>query len=473
MGSIKKGIVWSAIEKFSVQGIQFILSIIIARLIEPSAYGAIVIAMVFINFANLFIESGFKDALVQKIDRNERDYHTIFIFNLIIAIILYFVIFVLSNWISAYYDNPELESILKVLSLSLIFSSFSITQIVKLTVALDFEKQTKARLSSSIISGFIGVLLAYTGFEVWALVVQYTLNALLTTIFLMILVKWTPRLIFDFKSFKLLFSFGYKLLLSNVLTLLYIQFTNLFIGKIYSPAQLAFYDRGFHLSQYPSVNVSSIICRVTYPALCSHQNDKDELKAQYLKYLHFACFCIFPLMCILAAVSKPVVLILLTEKWIECASFISVFCAVFFFYPIIESGMVLLNSVGLSNINLKGVIYKRIVSIILLILSIKISVMAVAISLVIGNSVECIINSLLIKKHIGFSIYGQFSHLIDVLVSSIIAGVISYAIVSLADNYMISLLLSLASGLLVYLLCCSIFRVSEISLLKNAIFKII
>lgn len=469
MASVKKGIVWSAIDKFSVQGIQFVLSIIIARLIDPTAYGTLVLAMVFVNFANLFVESGFKDALVQKIDRKDSDYHTVFIFNLIIAIFLYFVIFLASGWISSYYNNPELSKILKILPLSLIFSSLSITQIVRLTVAMDFEKQTKARLASSVISGIIGVCLAYNGFEVWALVIQTTLNSLLTSIFLMLLIKWTPRLIFDYESFKKLFSFGYKLLLSNVLTSLYIQITNLFIGKIYTPAQLAFYDRGFHLSQYPSVNVSSVICRVTYPALCKHQNNRDDLKREYLKFLHFSCFCIFPLMCIIAAVSRPLVLLLLTEKWLGCSSYVSIFCAVFFFYPLIESGMVLMNAVGYSNINLRGVIYKRIASIILLLLTINISVKAVALSLFIGNIIESIINSFLIKNYIGFSLKCQYLRLIDVFISSLVAGCISYLVASFIDNYMLGLILALVSGIITYLLSCSFYNVPEVSMIKKYI----
>lgn len=471
MKSVKKGIVWSAVDKFSVQGVQFVLSIIIARLIEPSAYGTLVIAMVFINFANLFIESGFKDSLVQKIDRQNSDYYTVFLFNLLTAVLLYFVIFFISGWVSSYYNNPQLESILKILSLSLIFSSLSITQIVKLTVDLDFEKLTKTRFSSSIISGLIGIYLAYKGFEVWALVAQNVLNSMLTTIILMILVRWTPKLIFDYSSFKRLFTFGYKLLLSNVLTSLYIQFTNLFIGKVYTPAQLAFYERGFHLSQYPSVNVSNVICRVTYPALCTYQNNKDELKKQYLKYLHFACFCIFPLMGLLAAVSKPVVLLLLTEKWIGCAPFISIFCVVFFFYPLIESGMVLMNAVGYSNINLKGVIYKRAFSIVMLLLTINISVKAVAYGLIIGNIVECIINSVLIKKYIGYSIKSQYIHLIDVFISSVFAGGVAYLLVSIIDNYILGLIVALVGGSLVYFFICFIFRAPEISLLKKIAYK--
>lgn len=462
MYSIKKGIVWSAIDRFSVQGIQFVLSIIIARLISPSAYGILVIAMVFINFANLFVESGFKDALVQKKDRKESDYYTIFIFNLAISLFLYLVIYLLSGYIASFYSNSELENVLKVLPLSLVFSSLSITQLVKLTVDMNFEKQTKARFFSTLVSGFLGILFAFKGFEVWALVIQAITNSFLSSVILMVLVRWRPHFIFDFVSFKKLFSFGYKLLLSNILTSLYIQITNLFIGKIYNPAQLAFYDRGFHLSQYPSVNVSSVICRVTFPALCKQQDNKEELERQYLKYLHFSCFCIFPLMCLLAATSKPVVLLLLTDKWIGCASFISIFCGVFFFYPLIESGMVLLNAVGLSHVNLKGVIYKRLISAMLLFSTVFISVKAVAVGLIFGNIVECIINSLLIRKHIGISVKKQFEHLMDIFVISILAGFSAYMIASVFESFLIGLILSLSLGSIIYLFLCFLFKVPEI-----------
>ena len=236
MSQVSKGFFWSAVERFSIQGVSFVLGIIIARIVSPSAYGLIVMIQVFITFSQLFIDGGFANALIQKKDRNDTDYCTVFIFNMGIALLLYLLFFLCAPLIARFYVEPQLITITRVIALNLIFSSLSIVQKTRLTINLDFKTQTKAGLIAVIISGTTGVFCAYAGLEVWALVIQGLLNQLIGSIMLMYYSRWRPRMVFSVDSFRRLFSFGSKLMLSNILTGIYINLNNLIIGKKYTSA---------------------------------------------------------------------------------------------------------------------------------------------------------------------------------------------------------------------------------------------
>ncbi len=472
MSQVSRGFIWSGIERFSIQGISFLLSIIIARIVSPSAYGLIVMIQVFLTFSQLFIDGGFANALIQKKDRNETDYCTVFIFNMAVALALYLVLFFAAPFIADFYDEPQLKSITRIVSLNLIFSSLSIVQKTRLTINLDFKTQTKAGLLSVIISGTIGIICAYCGFEVWALVVQSLINQVIISVALMSFSHWTPKPIFSFHSFKKLFSFGSKLMLSNILTSIYINISNLVIGKKYTSADLAFYNRGFTLSEFPSVNLAVVLNRVIYPVLTQVQDDRELLTKEYLKYLHLSHYIILPLMGLLFVLANPLIEVLLTPKWLDAVPYLQIFCLNFMLYPIMQQSGNPVAAIGHSGILLKYQLVKRIVSFGILIYTLTISIPAVCWGILAGSAFEAVVNVLICRKEIGVGIRTHIKSQIDVITSTLLVCVIVYFTTSLLSSSLWKLLLGGLLGAILYLGATWIFNFREKEYIESA-FKVI
>lgn len=469
MSKVSQGFFWSAIDHFSVQGLQFVLSIIIARLVSPSAYGAVVMVQVFISFAQVFIDGGFKSALIQKTDRSEKDFSTVFWFNMAVAILLYTIMFMVSPLISLFYDQPELTSLTRIVSLNLVFSSLSITQLVKLQASLDFKTQAKARVISVALSGIIGVICAYKELEAWALVIQSVICTLLTSLLLMHFSHWRPKLLFDRQSFHKLFNFGSKVLFSNFLTTIYMQISNLIIGKFYTPTQLAYYNRGFTLSNVPSVAIVEVMGRTIYPIFCEQQSEDVKLKQSYKKYLRLVNFIILPLMFGVCILSNPIISVLLTDKWIEAAPLLSIFCVAFATYPYqyITGNFIL--AIGKSGMLAKANIVKQGIAFTLLIGSLFISVKAVAYSLLIGNIINVMIGVYCVRKARGISMIEQFIYVTPILCITIISSLLVYIFSSFFSINVIKLCAGLLLYIISYFAICHVFKVEELNIIINII----
>ncbi len=477
MSQVARSFAWSAVERFSVQGISFLLSIIIARIVSPSSYGLIVMVQIFLSFSQLFIDSGFSNALIQKKDRDETDYCTVFFFNLGVAVILYLLLFFFAPLIAKFYDEPKLISVTRVISLNLILSSLSIVQRTRLTINLDFKTQTRASLIAVLISGIIGIICAYNGFEVWALVVQGLINQFCISAALMFFSRWKPKAIFSIQSFKKLFTFGSKLMIANILTSIYVNITNLIIGKKYSSADLALYNRGFTLSQFASINISDVMNRVIYPVLVKVQEDLGALRKEYLKYLHLSYYIILPLMGLLLVLSKPLIGVLLTDKWIGAVPYLQIFCLNFMFYPLqLQSGNPVA-ALGHSGILLKAQIIKRIVSFIILIITLTISIPAVCWGILASSIFETIVNIIVCRKEIGVGFRVHIKTLLDVILSVIIICVIVFFVVLLIPNDLLKVFVGGIIGVILYLIITWIFNIREktyiIQILTNTKSKIL
>ena len=469
MSQVSNGFIWSGIERFSVQGISFILSIIIARIVSPSAYGLLVMVQVFLSFSQLFIDGGFANALIQKKDRDETDYCTVFIFNMVVAMCLYIVLFFAAPIIADFYKEQHLVAIIRVVSLNLLLSSLSIVQRTRLSINLDFQTQTKAGLIAVIISGTIGVICAYRGLEVWALVIQGLVNQSLISFLLMCFSRWRPRIVFSVNSFKRLFSFGSKLMISNILTSIYLNITNLIIGKKYSPADLAFYNRGFTLSQFPSTNLSDVMNRVIYPILTRTQDDLYSLKQEYLKYLHFTHYIVLPLMGLLLVLAEPLVDVLLTPKWLDAVPYIRYFCINFMFYPIMQQSGNPVAAIGHSGILLKAQIVKRCVSFGILIFTLTISIPAVCWGIMASSAFETLVNVLICRKEIGVGIRDYLKSQSNVILSVLIICSIVFFAISFIPSALMKLLLGGLLGIVLYLLSTWLFNFQEKKYLIEAI----
>lgn len=315
-----RGVLWSTLERFSVQGIQFVVMIIMARMLTPNDYGLIGMLAVFIAVSQSLVDSGFSQALIRKQDRTETDNSTVFYFNLVVGVVLYGVLFVTAPLIARFYNEPQLVNITRVIGLSVLFNSLVVVQRALLTIQIDFKTQAKAALTAAITSGIIGIWMAYSGYGVWSIVAQQLINLGTNVLLLWILSHWRPRWTYSWKSFQELFGFGSKMLASGLLDTLYRNIYLIVIGKVFSASDLGYYTRAHQFTDFPSSNLTGIIQRVTYPVLCSIQNEDERLGNVYRRFLRISAFVIFPLMMGLAAVAEPLVLTLLKEQWLFAAT---------------------------------------------------------------------------------------------------------------------------------------------------------
>lgn len=461
MSLVARSFVWSGIERFSIQGIGFILSIIIARIVSPSSYGLIVMIQVFLSFSQIFIDGGFANALIQKKERTEIDYYTVFLFNMVVAIGLYFVFFFAAPFIANFYNEPQLTDLTRVISLNLIFSSLSIVQKARLTIALDFKTQTKAGILAVLISGNCGVICAYSGMEVWALVVQGLVSQIIISMALMWYSHWLPKLQFSIESFKKMFSYGSKLMANNLITGIYINLANLIIGKRYSAADLAYYNRGFTLTQFPSTNIAEVMNRIIFPVLTRLQDDRQKLIEAYTKYLHLSNYIILPLMMLLLVLAHPLIEVLLTEKWLPAVPYIRIYCLNFMLYAtLLQSGNPVA-AVGHSGILLKYQFVKRAVSFAFLLVTVGISVTAVCWGVLASTVFEAIINMYVLKKDLGVGYRKQIIPQIDVVTSVCVVGICVYIWTQLIDNAYLQLIVGSILGLVIYLAISYIFNLRE------------
>ena len=357
--SIISAFTWKLLERGGVQGIQFILAIILARLLSPKEYGIISLITIFIALATVFVQSGLNTSLIQKDDADELDFSSVFYLSLAIAAVLYMTLYFSAPAISRFYNNPILVPIVRILSFTLFFGAVNSVQMAVVSRTMMFKRYFFSSLGGVIGSGTVGVLLAYKGFGVWALVAQQLSSNFLTTAILWFTVKWRPILAFSFTRMKKLFSYGWKLLISGLLDTFFKNIYGLVIGKLYDAKSLGYFNRG---QQFPVViasNLDGSIQSVMLPALSSRQNDVDSVKRLMRRAMRTSSYILMPLMVGLAAVAKPMVSVLLTDKWLPCVPFLQLACISYALYPIHTANLTAINAIGRSDIFLKLEIIKK------------------------------------------------------------------------------------------------------------------
>ena len=360
-----KGIGWSALERFSVQGVTFVVQLVLARLLTPSDYGIIAILAVFLQLAQVFIDSGFANALIKKTECTAEDYATVFWYNLGVAIVLYLLLFISAPYISNFYDNQLLTIVLRVISLTLVFNALSIVQRTRFVKSVDFKSQSKVTLTSSIISGAIGIIFAYFGFGVWALVLQQISNSVLQFVIYITISRWIPKLLWSNTSFKYVFDFGSKLLAASIIGVVYKNLYSIVIGKRFSAQDLGYFSRADQFAIFPSNNIGSIISRVSFPIFSSIQDDNEQLLRAYRKMIRFSSFIIFPLMFGLLSVSEPFIYTILTDKWAPCVPILRVLCLDWSLDHLCQLNLNLLYVKGRTDLVLKLEVVKKIFQVII------------------------------------------------------------------------------------------------------------
>ena len=446
------GVLWSCVERFSVQGIQFVIMVIMARILLPSDYGMIGMLAIFIAIAQTLIDSGFSNALIQKKDRSEIDYSTVFYFNIAVGIVLYFILFFSSPLIARFYNTPELTGLTRVLALNLFINSLAVVQRAILSIKIDFKTQAKASFSAAIISGIVGIVMAYTGFGVWSLAVQTVLNAFVNTVLLWIFSKWIPLKVFSFESFKKLFTFGSKLLASGLLDTFYRNIYTIVIGKKFASTDLGYFTRADQFAQFPSSNLTGIIQRVTFPVLSEIQDDDERLAHAYRKFLRLSAYMIFPLMTGLAAVAYPFINCLLTEKWTFTALLLQILCFSYMWYPVHAINLNLLQVKGRSDLFLKLEIYKKIMGIVVLGVTIPLGLVAMCWGTIIASLFSLVINTYYTGKLIHVGLFKQLRDLSPALFYSLTMAIVVYLTTCLFADQLLQLLIGIITGIIYYLL---------------------
>lgn len=464
-GRATRSVFWSAIERFSVQGIQFLLTIIIARLVSPSDYGLIAMLGIFLAIAQAFIDSGFSNALIQKQDRTNVDFYTVFYFNIIVGLAVYILLYIAAPYIAAFYDEPKLNIITKIVSANLIISSFSVIQRAILTIELNFKKQATASLIAVMASGGVGVYLAYIGYGVWAIIIQTLLNTTLNTIMLWIVTGWIPKLEFSCKSFRTLFSFGSKLLLSGILHTIYTNLYNIVIGKGFSSMDLGFYNRAYTIAFFPSNNISNIIARAVYPILCNFQNDNEKLKVSFIQYLRMASYIVFPLMIMLCILAKPLVLFLLTDKWLPMVPLLQIMCFAYMWDPIMCINNYVINSKGRSDFYLKAEILKKTIAIGILILTIQGGITMMCYGLILYSMCDMYIISRYTYKAINLSQIFQLRSLAPILLLNLVFGIGLYYGIMLFQEIIYKIIFGVFIGFGIYILFSFLLKIKELKML--------
>lgn len=466
-----KGVFWSSIDRFSSQGIQFIFSILIARMLLPSDYGVIAMLGIFLAVSQSFIDSGFGTALVQKIDRTETDFSTVFYFNILVACFFYGLLWIISPYIASFYDIPLLESVTKAVALTLIFNALGGIQNAKLTIAIDFKTRAKISLMCTISTGIIGLIMAYKGYGVWALVTQNIANSILNATLLWLFVRWIPQRTFSMQSFRQLFGFGSKLLASGLLDTIYNNIYPLVIGKFFSASTLGVYSRASSLAQYPSSNLTSVLQSVTFPVLSSIQNDEERLGNAYRRLLRMSVFIIFPLMIGLSAVADPFIRLVLTDKWEGAIYLLQIVCFSMIWYPVHAINLNLLQVKGRSDYFLKLEIIKKIIGVSMLCITVPIGIVAMCYGSI-CTSIICLgVNTHYTWKLIGYGFKRQMREMLPTLLHALVMGAIAWTAVQLLPTIESQLIGGILSGATYYIIGAWLLKFKElqevVSLIKR------
>ncbi len=398
---------WSAIEKFGLQGMRFVLGLIMARLLLPSDYGTVGLISIFIAISTTFVDSGFGRALIRKLDRTETDFSTVFYFNIIVACVCYGILFLIAPWIAEFFKVPILTSIVRVQSITLIISALMQIHVSKLTIELNFKALAIRSILATLLSGICGIIMAYNGFGVWALVYQTILQHVINLVFIYIYCRWRPSLVFSWKSFKELGSFGSKLLASSLLHTIYMQMNTLVIGRFFSAKDIGFYNRGAQFAHLPVDTMNSVLGKVAFPIFVNLQNDDTRLINAYRKYVRALSIPVSFGCILLAALAKPLILLLLTNRWADSILYLQIIALAVVFDPICSVNLVLLQVKGRSDLYLRLEIIKKTVSMAILFAAIPFGVVGICVSKIIYTQFAVIVNTYYTGKFFNLGYFAQ------------------------------------------------------------------
>jgi len=463
------GLIWSFIDSFANFGIQFLIGVVLARILSPREFGLIGMLTIFIALSQTFIDSGFSTALIRKKNCTQTDYSTVFFFNLVISLLCYLLLYGFSGAISSFFDEPQLKFLVQVMGIGLILNSFGIIQRAILTKEINFKLQTKISLIASLGSGTIAIAMALKGFGVWSLVALTLCRYALTSVFLWVYTKWQPKLIFCIKSFKVLFGFGSKLLLSSLIDTAFQNIYYLVIGKYFSAVELGFYTRADQFKAMPSQNITTVIQRVSYPILSSMQDDLPQLKEYYRKLIRSTMFITFMLMLGMAAVAKSMIITLIGEKWLPSVVYLQLLCLVGMFYPLHAMNLNILNVQGRSDLFLRLEIIKKSLAVPTIVIGIFWGIKIMIIGMLVNTLIAYFLNSYWSGKMIGYSFTQQVKDILPSFVLAIFVNGIVFSINFLDITAPNLLVLQITIGTLSTFVICELIKFNDYIFIKNIV----
>lgn len=462
----KIGLYWKFAEQFSNYGIHFIIGIVMARLLSPSDYGITALPAVFIAVAGVFANAGFSTAMVRKPELTEYDLSTAFYYSTLVGIICYLLLFFASPWIADFYNTPVLEPLMRVTALSFIYGPLGTPQNIILQRRLDFKTPAKISVVCRIISGVIGIVMAVYGYGVWALTIAHLFAGIVGLCINVYVVRWFPKTGWSKESFKYLWGFGNKLMGSQLLDTLYNNITPLFIGKYYSPTDLGVYNRARGYAALPSQNIYGVISSVTYPVLSKMQDDEERLANNYRRILRVTAFVIFPIMMLLAALARPLILVMITSKWEACIVLLQIICFSMMWYPIHAINLNLLLVKGRSDYFLKLEIIKKIYGVVILLLTLPLGLVFFCIGGVFSSVISLIVNTYYTKKIIKLGFFRQMQDLLPSLLLSFLVFFISLGTTFVIPNMILQILIGGLLGVGVYIGMALFFKMEELKDIK-------
>lgn len=473
--TVVKGLVWSSFEKLSVQIVQFIIGIILARLLTPSEYGIIGILLVFIAFMQVFIDSGFSKALIQTQDRSEINYSTVFFTNSLISVVCYVLLWFGAPWIADFYNNPELIRYTRVIGFVLFFNALFAIPNTILIIHLDFKVLAKINFAGNLISGVIAILMAYYGYGVWALIWQQIIRAVLLVLLSWLFVRWKPLLVFSKESFKRLFAFGSKLLYASLLGMIVNNFTNLFIAKLSSTKDLGYYTRGTQFTDVVYGTTSSVLDSVLLPIFSKSQNDLPLLVSYFRTFIRSVALLIVPIFFLLAFVSKPLVLLLLSEKWLPVVPIMQIFCFARLITIIAGLNITVLYAIGRSDLVLKQQVIKIIIRVVFLAIALKFGIIYIAIAELLSTIVHFFINTYYPGKIMKINAGVQLKEMMPIALAGGVMMLAVWCATYFVPNnlWIVQLIITAIVGIISYLWMIKILKVQEYQFLWSKVNELV
>ncbi len=443
--------IWRFAERSGAQGVAFIVSIVLARLLTPSEYGTVAMITVFTSVFQVFVDSGMGNALIQKKDADQLDFSTVFYFNIIMCIVIYGILFLVAPLIADFYGMPELTSMTRVVGLTIVVAGLKNIQQAYVSKHLLFRKFFFATLGGTIAAGVVGIAMAFMGYGAWAIVGQQITNVVIDTIILYLIVKWRPTLQFSFSRLKRLFNYGWKLLASSLLDTAYNNLRSLIIGRVYSSSDLAYYNRGHQIPNLVVTNINNSIDSVLFPVMSQEQDDKTRVRNMTRRSIRISIYVMAPIMMGIAFVATPLIRLLLTEKWLPSVFFLQIFCITYMFHPIHTANLNAIKALGRSDLFLRLEILKKAVGVIAILITMRISVEAMAYSLLFTSVTSQIINSWPNRKLLNYGYLDQLKDILPSICLAVFMGCCTLPVALLGLSDLVTLVVQVLVGVIVYI----------------------
>ena len=474
---VLSGMFWSLGERLLAQGVTFLVSIVLARILLPEDYGAVSIVMIFISILDVFISSGLGTSLIQKKDTDEVDYSTVFYAGLVLAFFLYGFVFLFAPFLARFYKMPQITGYIRVLAIRIPIGAVNTVQHAYVSKHMIFKKFFFSTLGGTLVSAVAGIFMAYMGFGAWALIVQYLTNTFIDTCVLFITLPWRPKLMFSIQRCKKLVSFGWKVVVAGLIQEIYNNLRSLAIGKKYTPADLAFYDRGQQMTSLVVSNIDSSLTKVLFPTMAGTQNDVSNVKAIMKRSINVSTFLMCPLLLGLASVAEPLTILLFTEKWLPTVPYLRLLCLANIFQSIHSTNLQAMRAMGRSDLNLKVEVIKKSYSIAILIFTIVVfrSPIAVAAGFVVATFISVFVNSQPNYKLVGYGTWEQLKDISPYLLISAVMCIAVFFTGKLVPGVILKLVAQVGVGASVYILLALGFKLETayyvLDLIREFIFR--